>query len=699
VDYFDVSHMTDDRYALERALQLQQSGDYDAAEIVLRELLRAEPENCDGLHLLGLCYHARNQNKEALVWLERAIEVQPGEAMFHSNAGLVAMALGALKEAATMFEAALRADSTHSDAYNNLALVRERQGRLMEAKVLLEKATLFNPQSALAYFNQGNVLRGLGQTDEAITSYRNAIRLVPQLAPAYNGLGNALRERDCRQEAVTEFDKAIALDVNYADAYFNRAMTHAAQGETALADAGLTHALEIRDDARFRIAQAGLMPVIPASTADIACWRARMEERFENTLRDVDFVAGDPTQVQPMSFYLAYHGENDRQQMEILAQFYRRLFPELTWEAPHCVSPVSCAGRLIRIGVVSRYFGEHAVTLMTYGLMAGLPRGRFNVIAVTFSGEEKNVSSRIKDAADDIVFIPKDIQLGHEAIAAQAFDVLLYADIGMEPLSYYLAFARLAPVQCVTWGHPDTTGLATVDYYISNDLAEPENGQESYTEKLIRLEGVQSWYPRMPKPKKLPDRISLGLPEEGAFYLCPQNLIKIHPDMDLALAGILKRDETGCLVIFDSADPNWTRLLLSRWAKVFGDKLARVHVLPQRSLDEFMGVLAVADVVLDSWPFGAGNTNYQTFAMGVPVVTFPGQWIRGRGTLAHYRHMGFEDCIAQSPEEYVDIAVRLGTDTDFRNNIVCKINDNANAVLEDEVCVRDLARFLEEVAP
>jgi predicted O-linked N-acetylglucosamine transferase (SPINDLY family) len=289
--------------------------------------------------------------------------------------------------------------------------------------------------------------------------------------------------------------------------------------------------------------------------------------------------------------------------------------------------------------------------------------------------------------------------LGREAIAAQSFDILLYADIGMEPLSYYLAFARLAPIQCVTWGHPDTTGLETVDYYISNNLAEPENGQESYTEKLVRLDGVQSWYPRMPRPEQLPNREFLGLPEEGGFYLCPQNSIKIHPDMDAALAEILERDKTGRLVIFDSADPNWTRLLFARWSAVFGDKLERVHVLSQRSLDEFLCVLAVADVVLDTWPFGAGNTNYQTFAMGVPVVTLPGQWIRGRGTLAHYQHMGIEDCIAESPEQYVEIAVRLGTDPDFRKNISQKICDNASAVLEDEVCVRSLTRFLEEVAP
>ena len=123
----------------------------------------------------------------------------------------------------------------------------------------------------------------------------------------------------------------------------------------------------------------------------------------------------------------------------------------------------------------------------------------------------------------------------------------------------------------------------------------------------------------------------------------------------------------------------------------------RVTVLPHRPLDAFLGVIAAADVVLDTWPFGAGNTNYQTFAMGVPVVTLPGRWIRGRGTLAHYVHMGFSDCVAATPEEYVEIAVCLGTDQNFA--VVLYTEARAHTVLEDDTCVSALAEFLESVAP
>ena len=691
--------MSDVLPVLERAIQLQQIGDFAAAEKMLRELLIEAPNNGDCLHLLGLCHHARGDSEAALQWIERALTQQPDEAVFMTNAGMVALGMGRLDQAAAYCESDVAADPLHTEAYNNLALVREQQGHLAAASALLEKTIALAPDFSRAHVNHGNVLRGLGRMDEAIAAYETAIESSPELAEAYNGLGNTLRQLDRGEDAISALEKAVALSPQYADAHFNLAMLRAAQGETGKAEAGLATAITQRNDIRFRIANAGLMPVIPSSTEEIAHWRNRMAEALSDLQKETDRPSGDPTQVPPMSFYLAYHGENDSELQEAWAAYFRSAYPELDRVAAHCLAPRTCADRPIRLGVVSRNFGEHAVAWMIQGLLSGLPRTRFEVTAVTFGASDDNVSERIQNAVDRVLAVPPHLSGAADAIAECEFDILLYADIGMEPLSYFLAFARLAPVQCVTWGHPDTTGLSSIDYYVSNDLAEPKNAQESYTENLVRLAGVQSWYPRLSPPVDLPSRASVGIPDGGAMYLCPQNLIKIHPDMDRALTAILERDPSGCLVVFEARDPNWTRLLLKRWESVFGTLMGRVVVLPQRSLEEFVGVIAIADVVLDTWPFGAGNTNYQTFSMGIPVVTLAGDWIRGRGTLAHYTHMGFDDCVAGDVEDYVEIAVRLGTDAAFRARIADLIAERSGAVLEDEVCVASFAEFLENVAP
>ena len=118
-------------------------------------------------------------------------------------------------------------------------MVRERQARFDEAAALLEKAIMLKPDFAMAYADHGNVLRAIGSLDRAITEYQNAILISPMLAAPHNGLGNTFRLMDRRVEAIESFDRAISLDPCYADAYFNRAMTRAAQGETAKAEEDL----------------------------------------------------------------------------------------------------------------------------------------------------------------------------------------------------------------------------------------------------------------------------------------------------------------------------------------------------------------------------------------------------------------------------------------------------------------------------
>ena len=689
--------MSDGDPALEEALILHQRGEFEAAQGVLRQYLEFNPTSADGLHLMALCEHAMNRNDTALEWLVKAIAQQPEEAVFLSNAGMIAFGCGRLELAEGFLERAVAANAQHAESFNNFALVRERQARFDEAAALLEKAIMLKPDFAMAYANHGNVLRAIGSLDRAITEYQNAILISPMLAAPHNGLGNTFRQMDRRVEAIESFDRAISLDPGYADAYFNRAMTRAAQGETAKAEQDLAQAYRLRPDHRFLVADAGLLPVIPASETEIIRWRERFIRKFKELSEGLVPINGDPEQVGAMNFYLAYHGENDREHMEQLAAFYAKAFPDLLWTAPHCNSSDKREGRLIRLGVASKNFGEHAVAWMIFGLLAQLPRDQFSVTAIVPSRSNEGVSDRISDAVDDVLHISTDIKFARQQIADKRFDILLYADIGMEPFSYFLAFSRLAPVQCVTWGHPDTTGLRSIDYFISNDIAEPEDGQESYTESLVRLPGVQSWYPRLSRSEPLPSRQDIGLPSEGAIYLCPQNLIKIHPEMDANLADLLARDPEGHLVIFGASDLNWTRLLLARWKPVFGRNFERVLVLPRVSLQTFVDTIALSDVVLDTWPFGAGNTNYQTFAIGVPVVTLPGRWIRGRGTLAHYTHMGIDDCVAQSPAEFVEIAHRLGTDHAFRKEIAAQIEARSDAVLEDEVCANAFAKFLAEV--
>jgi predicted O-linked N-acetylglucosamine transferase (SPINDLY family) len=281
-----------------------------------------------------------------------------------------------------------------------------------------------------------------------------------------------------------------------------------------------------------------------------------------------------------------------------------------------------------------------------------------------------------------------------DLIAAEHLDVLFYPDIGMAPLTYFLAFARLAPVQCVSWGHPVTTGVAAIDYFISAKSIEPADAQSHYSERLILLERLPSYYFRPDNSATALTRAELGFPEDATLYLCPQSLFKLHPDFDVVLATLLRRDPRARLLLLSGIHKHWDRLLGARIAKAFPDVAGRVIFVPRIPQTQFFRLLLMADVILDPPFFGGGNTSYEAFAMGLPIVTWPGQFMRGRVTEGCYRQMGFTDLIADNLDSYIDIALRLANDRGWREQVNAEIASRSHALYEDAAVVAELEDFL-----
>lgn len=690
--------MPDDIKVLETALDFQRRGDHEKARALFESVLDANPSHADALHLDGLSLHALGRHRESLQRIVDAIAVKPSEPMFHVNAGAVAVAGGDTMAALGYYKRALELDPENADACNNLGVALRTLGRFAEAEVALRQAIRLRPESASAHINLGIVMRSLGRMDEALTAFRKTIDIDPNLAAAHNNLGNALKVLRRYDEALASLDRAVALDPAYADAHFNRALVLAARGDPEAAEAGFASAIEMRRDPRFLLADAGLLPVIPRSGEDIEHWRERFSSRLHALSSSGVRLPGPPLDTPVMNFYLAYHGANDRDVMTTLSDTISRLCPALDWTAPHCTGESNWDGdRPLRVGFFSSYFSDHAVAWTMRGLIDHLPKERFDVTLFAVASSMGDVLPDLRDATT-VVNLPHAYSPARQAIAERECDVLIYADIGMESLSYLLARARLAPVQCALWGHPVTTGIPTVDYYLSNDVAEPDDGQSHYSECLVRLDGVQTCYRRPDMPDAVQSREPLGLPDDATVYLCPQSLFKIHPDMDAPLAEILRRDPNGCLILFEGSDPVITGRLKDRWRPVFGDVFDRVRFLPRVAVARFLAVTASADVLLDTWPFGGGNTSYQGFATGLPIVTYPGKSLRGRGTLAHYRHMGLSDCIASSPQDYVDIAVRLGTDKAARARVCADIRERSDVLFDDVRAGQALAQFLLDVS-
>ena len=161
------------------------------------------------------------------------------------------------------------------------------------------------------------------------------------------------------------------------------------------------------------------------------------------------------------------------------------------------------------------------------------------------------------------------------------------------------------------------------------------------------------------------------------------------------LAGILRRDLRGVLVLSRGKQTHAEHLLRRRFASTMSDVLERIYFLPSLDHHDFLNLNALADVMLDPIHFGGGNTSYEAFALGVPVVTQPSNMLRGRITWALYQQMGVLECAVRSPTEYIDLAVRLGTDADYRAHVSAKIKAASEVLFENPGGIWELEEFFQ----
>jgi predicted O-linked N-acetylglucosamine transferase (SPINDLY family) len=349
--------------------------------------------------------------------------------------------------------------------------------------------------------------------------------------------------------------------------------------------------------------------------------------------------------------------------------------------------------RPFRIGFISRFFYDHTIGKLHAGLIQKLSREHFRVVVFRFSSIEDPWARRIDEAADEVVVLPTHLEAAREEIARQRLDLLYYTDIGMETVTYFLAFSRLAGVQCTGWGHPLTTGIPTIDYFISSDLLEPAGAEKHYSERLVRLETLPTYYFRPELTGPVRSRADFGFRDDEHIYLCPQSLFKLHPDFDRLLGAILEADARGRLVLIEGQQPNFAKLLDERFQRSLPAQRERIQFLPRQSTDNFLHLLAAADVILDPPQFSGGNTSLEALALGIPIVTLPGAFMRTRVTYGCYRQMDITDCIASDEDDYVRIAVRLGTDKQYRARLREAILAGRIALFENQKTIRAYDRF------
>ncbi|MBX7201383.1 MAG: hypothetical protein K1X51_18610 [Rhodospirillaceae bacterium] len=602
----------------------------------------------------------------AAQWLER------GEA--HMTHGEAAAACAAFAHA----HAAAPGDPRTSFVYAQALAVA---GRLVEALKVIAAALVIHPDDI-------SLLRLAIELHQAAGDLRSALETAGRLEAAAPR-DPAVRVRSGRlwmtvadsKAAVAAFEAALALDPACRPAMDGLADVWRLDGETDKARDILMRRAAIPDDpqiqAAARFKAATIQPVVARDRAEID--RARAE--FAAVLaRGPEAPCTDPWALGlGPNFYLAYQGRDDRALQEAQAAYFRAATPSLSFTARHIGRKP--AGR-IRVGIVSHFFTKHTVGYLTLGLATLFDRARFDLVLFRTPNAARD---GITPQFGPIVDLPPNLAQAREAIAAAELDVLHYPEIGMDHFTYFLAFARLATVQSMAWGHPVTSGLPTIDLFLSVDDMEPENAAAHYRERLVRLKGL-SFAGARPVPPDIADGL---LDKTRPAYVCAQSMFKAHPDFDPVLARILREDPQGVLY-FIGHSPAATAVFRTRLERLCGEAVARVRFLPHMNGRQFLALVRAADVLLDIPQWSGGKTSLEALAMGTPIVHRSGAFMRGRHTRAFYKRMGIDAMIADSDEAYAALALRAVRDKTFRKDVRDQIAAHSASLFDDAHAIREI---------
>lgn len=371
-------------------------------------------------------------------------------------------------------------------------------------------------------------------------------------------------------------------------------------------------------------------------------------------------------------FALAYMGEDDTALMRELGALMQgaaqAVLPQfadpppcahpMRVVLPHFGDPPPCAHpmRVVLVGSVFRdctagaYFGGWIVWLRDAG---------FEVVVHQLGPRRDAETTRMAAAASRFHYIDEATPLGSvaEQLRAESAGLILYPELGMDSRLYPLAALRLARRQAMAWGHPVTSGLHSLDACFSCAEMEPADAGQHYIEPLRLLPGLGVDYRRPPLPSPA-SRTELGLPERGPLLLAPQSLFKLHPDNDPLYAELLQRLPQASLLLFDDR-PAWREALTQRLQRV-GIDSARLHWLTTGSRARYLQINAACDLMLDSRHFSGGNASLDALQAGLPVLTTPGRFMRGRQTAAMLGRIGLRErlCV-DDPAQLADRAVEL----------------------------------------
>jgi protein O-GlcNAc transferase len=726
-------------YALLAEIHLATGRNPRAADLLTR-LTQLRPRDASAHRRLAGVLLSLDRAEQATAVLRTAIGIEPNSTRAHNNLGQGLMRLGQIEAAKASFQEALRLDSRYAIGHNNLGLAYTESAEFERATESFHRALALDPTLVIAQLNLAIALEKAGHLAEALQGYEAVLQRTSEIAEAWVGRGSVLDQQRRFEDALACFDKALSLRPGDAGAHHARAEALRKLGRKFEALQSLETALRLNPDdvqtwcniglvqhelgrfesaldsyrraleldpnniqARTRLL-ARLIPSVPLTQEQALGARAAFETQlleFEAWLSTRILSESDAlTVAQQQFFYLSYEEISNTRLLErYRGACVNRLasFKRPSHATVRTTEPV----RRFKLGLVSAHVHDHSVyNAILRGWLQCLDRGQFDISLFSIGAKQDAMTQEARNSVEHFKAGSRTTSEWADEIHGRQFDALIFPEIGMNETTLALASLRLASRQFAAWGHPETSGLRTIDGYLSAELFEPADAQDHYTERLLRLPnlGVHC-QPYGTVPTQV-DLETLGIHCDGTRFICPGVPFKYRPQDDRILVEIARRVERCTFIFFEYEVVELSHKLRTRIAAAFhnaGLDPARYLVwIPWQPREAFFGLLGQCDVYLDTIGFSGFNTLMQAVECHLPCVTYEGRFMRGRLGSGIVKRLGLPELAALDREQYISTAVRLASSNHYRAELRDKMRPSEAGAYADSGAVDALASVLLE---
>jgi predicted O-linked N-acetylglucosamine transferase (SPINDLY family) len=673
-----VSQTEPDRQEIDILLSHYNHGRFVEAENLARLMTERFPLYGFGWKVLSVVFKQTGRNSDAVMSMQRAVDLLPGEAEAHNNLGAFLKDMGRLAEAETSLRRALQIDPDFAEVYNNLGAVLKDMGRLAEAETSLRRALQIRPDYVAAHNNLGTTLSDQGRYAEAETSLRQALQIQPDFADghlllgsvlqhlarhneaeasfqqalalrpdfveAHLKLGNTLLQLGRKEEALEKYRRVIQINPLYIEAHNNLGATLMDLGRFVESECALRRALDIKPDYAEAHSNLGILlmdmgRIFEAQT----CFRLAIQIKpdYVEAHSNLLFLLSHSEGVMPDTVFAEH--------LRFGEQFEEPLKPY--WPSH---SNLRQPDKRLRVGIVSGDLRNHVVSSFIMPVLKFLNRQQIELLAYSNNMIEDAVTIQIQGMCDgwNRVAGLSDVELT-DMIVRDRVDILLDLS-GHTAANRLMTFARKpAPIQISWIGYPNTSGLKAMDYSLKDRFSAPYGAYERYyVEKLIRLPGAATFLQLQDAPavSDLP-ALSTGHVTFGSFNR-PGKL----GDSVIALWSKVLQAVPGSRLLLGSVSGDSTRQMLLERFLHNGVAADRLIFKPKVEMMAYLALHHQVDIILDTFPFTGGTTTNFALWMGVPVLTMTGPSSMHCISAGILGRAGLTDWVASDQADFVRLA-------------------------------------------